>query len=378
MKVLFLTNLPSPYMVNFLNELGKICNLTVLFERGESSERNGRWDCYKFDSFDGIILKGIPMSPDSALAIGVLKWLKNKYDYIIIANPMTPTGILAQFFLKMKKIPFILESEGSFHKSGVGIKEKLKFYLVSNASCFLSTTAKADEYFEFYGAERKKIFHYPFTSLYERDILERVLDTNEKEKLRKEFVIRGTKLVTAVGRLIKLKNYNILLEAWGKIRECDWSLAIIGEGEEEATLKEYVKTNNLLNVYFVGYKDKKTVMEYLKASDIFVHPTSTDVWGLVINEAMACGQPIITTDMCIAGSALIEDGVNGYIVKVGDSEAIKNKIEYILQNEDICKSMGENSLHKIKKYTYEEMAASHLRILNQEETRKYACISEQR
>ena len=40
--------------------------------------------------------------------------------------------------------------------------------------------------------------------------------------------------------------------------------------------------------------------------------------------------------------------------------------------------MGENSLHKIKKYTYEEMAASHLRILNQEETRKYACISEQR
>lgn len=98
MKVLFLTNLPSPYMVNFLNELGKICNLTVLFERGESSERNGRWDCYKFDSFDGIILKGIPMSPDSALAIGVLKWLKNKYDYIIIANPMTPTGILAQFF----------------------------------------------------------------------------------------------------------------------------------------------------------------------------------------------------------------------------------------------------------------------------------------
>lgn len=102
-------------------------------------------------------------------------------------------------------------------------------------------------------------------------------------------------------------------------------MAIIGEGEEEATLKEYVKTNNLLNVYFVGYKDKKTVMEYLKASDIFVHPTSTDVWGLVINEAMACGQPIITTDMCIAGSALIEDGVNGYIVKVGDSEAIKIK-----------------------------------------------------
>ena len=63
-------------------------------------------------------------------------------------------------------------------------------------------------------------------------------------------------------------------------------------------------------------------------ADIFVHPTETDVWGLVINEAMAHGLPIITTDGCVAGLELVKNNDNGFIIPVNNIDIIitrKNK-----------------------------------------------------
>lgn len=107
MKILFLTNLPSPYMVDFFNVLGKKCQLTVIFERAFSSERSGRWDKFQFVNFQGVILKGIPTSVDSALSIGIFKYLNREYDHIIVSNPMTPTSILAMEYMRFKGLPLL-------------------------------------------------------------------------------------------------------------------------------------------------------------------------------------------------------------------------------------------------------------------------------
>ena len=64
MKVLFLTNIPSPYRVDFFNEIGKYCDLTVLFEKGFSNERDTSWKNYSFDNFKGIFLKGKSIKTD--------------------------------------------------------------------------------------------------------------------------------------------------------------------------------------------------------------------------------------------------------------------------------------------------------------------------
>ena len=83
MKVLFLTNIPSPYRVNFFNELGKLCELTVVFERGASSERDDSWKNFHSEHFRAIVLKGKKQGVDSAFCPGVIKYLKKKAENYI-------------------------------------------------------------------------------------------------------------------------------------------------------------------------------------------------------------------------------------------------------------------------------------------------------
>lgn len=363
MNVLFLTNLPSPYMVNFFNEFGKQCNLTVVFERSFSSERNGRWDDFSFENFVGVILKGIPMSPDSALSIGVCLYLTRKYDYIIVSNPMTPTGIIAIEYMRLRGIKYIIESEGSFPKDGKGIKEWFKKHIISNAGAYFSTTPRADEYFLAYGAEKEKIYHYPFTSIYESEVLDCPMTVQHKKALRQELGLNGNKIAVAVGRLISLKRYDDLIKAW-KMVPSDWQLYILGEGEEFSNLVGLVEKLGLSNIEFLGYKEKEELICFYKAADLFVHPTSTDVWGLVINEAMACGLPVITTEMCIAGDALVKNGENGYLISVGDVDLLAECIDKILSDEDVIFRMSMESIKRVQEYTFENMANVHMEILN--------------
>lgn len=363
MKILFLTNLPSPYMIDFFSELGKRCELTVIFERASSSERGGRWDKFQFVNFQGIILKGIPTSVDSALSIGIFKYLNKGYDHIIISNPMTPTSILAMEYMRFKRVAFIIESEGSFPKNGKGLKEKIKTHVIKGADAYFSSTERTDEYFLAYGADKAKIYHYPFTSLYKNEIIDRPLKQNEKDHLRKVLGLKGERIVVAVGRLISIKRYKDLLTAWLEM-PANWQLYILGEGEEKNDLQNIINENCLCNAALLGYKEKKELMLYYKAADLFVHPTSTDVWGLVINEAMACGLPIITTNMCIAGDALVKNGENGYIIPVGDISALGRNIRTILDDNELINKMSANSLNKIKGYTFEDMAEVHMNLLN--------------
>ena len=104
-------------------------------------------------------------------------------------------------------------------------------------------------------------------------------------------------------------------------------------------------------ILFVEFKRKEELAEYYKMADLFVLPTREDIWGLVINEAMAKGLPIITTDKCVAGLELIQNGMNGQIVKSDDISAIRDAVLYWLnQNEKARNRAGEKSLQEIKYY----------------------------
>ena len=80
MKVLYITNIPSPYKVDYYNELGKYCELTALFEAETSTERSEEWKKYRFETFDGIILKGKRVSVDTAFCPEIVIFLqKGRY-----------------------------------------------------------------------------------------------------------------------------------------------------------------------------------------------------------------------------------------------------------------------------------------------------------
>lgn len=357
MKILFLTNIPSPYRVDFFNELGKYCELTVAFEGESATDRDKKWKAAEFQNFKAIFLKGIRTKSDQFLCFDIIKVIKGGFDRIIVGGYSTPTGILAIEYMKIHRILFWIEADGGMISQDSRIKFWIKKHFISTASGWFSSGRVTTEYLEYYGAAKEKIHLYSFSSLLKADILETVPSAEVKEKARKKLGMSEDGIVISVGQFIPRKGFDVLLNAWKKIPD-SYGLYIIGAEPTEEYLK-LQKSLALKNIHFVGFKNKRELKEYYIAADLFAFPTREDIWGLVINEAMANGLPVITTNKCVAGLELVEDSVNGYIVPVEDGKALAEKIIYVLDNDDIRRKMEKNSLNKIKKWTIENMAKQH-------------------
>jgi hypothetical protein len=112
MKIAFVTNIPSPYRVNFFNEWGKHCDLTVFFEKRQSDERDKSWNNHEFKNFKAVFLTGIKSDVDKALSFEICKYLKKgAFDNIVISNATTPTGIVAILYMRARKIPYWVEGD---------------------------------------------------------------------------------------------------------------------------------------------------------------------------------------------------------------------------------------------------------------------------
>lgn len=362
MKVLWLENIPAPYRVKFFNELGKYCDLTVVFEKTASSERDESWKDFSADHFNAIFLKGKSVGVAEAFCPSVRKYLKKgEYDHIVVMTYADPTGMLAVHHLKRKKIPYEIEGDGAFARKEKGLKRAIKKYFLRGAERYFSTAEEHDRYYLNYGIDKEKIVRYPFTSLYQADILNKPISREEKLLLKKELGLQEEKIIIAVGQFIHRKGYDILIRAMAGIKG-DVGCYIIG-GTPPQEYLDLVKECGAQNVRFVDFKKHDELKKYYQASDVFVHPTREDIWGLVINEAMANGLPIVTTDKCIAGLELVREGENGFIVPTDDVDALLEAMEKVLQSDG---KMSEQSLKVISRYSIEAMAKRHIEIWEQD------------
>ncbi len=366
MKILFLTNIPSPYMVGYLNELGKYCELIVVFEKAFDETRPDSWKSLLANvNFRYHVLNGKSVSKkiygdkmdsapdDKAISVGIIKYLKQKYDFIIVANPCTPTGIIAISYMKLRGIKYSVQSEGGYPGNGKGIKEKIKFFLMNKAEYYFSTCDMDDKYFMQYGADRKRIRRYPFASISENDLPDTIISKEDKRAYKDMLNIKEDKVILSVGRSVYVKGFDILLLAL-KNMDSNVGIYFVG-GKCTDEYKKIIHELKLERVYFVDNVEYSELKKYYCAADVFVLPTRSDTWGLVINEAMTYGLPVITTEQCVAGNALIEDGVNGYIVKVEDSEMLAEKIEILLNNEELRGKFGRINYEKMRAWTFESM-----------------------
>lgn len=355
MRILYITNLPSPYVVDYLNELGKLCQLTAVFECSKSTERDKSWQDYKFNHFEGHILNGIRCGVDKAISPGIIKYLrKNVYDGIIVANMCTPTGILATTYMKMRGIPFVLESEGGMAKDGKGIKERIKKFVLSGASLYFSTGYVGDEYFVAYGAPQDRIAHFPFTTLYNDEILKQPLHEKEREAIKNELGCKSDFIILTIGQFIYRKGMDIIMKAC-KDLSFPCNVYFVG-GEPTEEYKRLQNEYGLNNLHFIPFADKETIKKYYKAADVFVLATREDTWGLVIPEAMSSGVPVISTDACVAALCLVKNGENGFVIPSEDSDALKARLSELQSDPALRQYMMKNNLEKMQGYSLETMA----------------------
>ncbi len=366
MKILFITNLPSPYRVDFFNELGKSVELTVLYERKTASDRDEKWKGTSAVTFTEKYSNDKPVGADKSIGFGLIKEIrKQTFDHLILAGYNSPSMMLAISYCKLKKIPYFIESDGGFNKKDKFPKSILKKFLIKKAAGHFTTCEEYKNYLTSLGVDEKKIYKYPFTSMREDDIETVVPSREEKLALREKLGMTEEKIVLSIGQFIYRKGFDVLMQSATELPK-DTGIYIVGgvPTEEYIILKEKL---GLDNVYFVGFKTKSELEEYYKAADLFVLPTREDIWGLVINEAMANGLPVITTDRCIAGLELVRNDENGYIVPVGDTKQLAEKIREAL-SADKNGGMAQKSLDIIQDYTIEKMALSHLDFFKEVQT----------
>lgn len=357
MKVFYYCNFPSPYYVGFLNELGKQCELTAVFERNSSNARDDSWKHFSAPNIKNlIILHGLHTDVDFAFCPQITRILKReKFDAIIVHDPASPTGLWLLHYLKRHKLPFAFQCEGGLPGDGkTGLKEKIKRHVFSGAQLYLSAPGPEQCYFTAYGVPASKIAYYSFASFYQEDILSQLKTDAEKQAIRRELGIREDKVILSVGRIIPSKGYDVLIEAVRNLPQTVGTYIVSGPATEE--LEKQLREYGLQNVHFVDFMPKEQLWRYYQMADFLALPTRYDYWGLFVNEAMANGLPVITTRRCVAGMELIVDGENGFLVDVDDVKALSGRIQWLLDHPQDCRRMGQNNLRKIQPYTFQHQA----------------------
>lgn len=358
-KVLFITNLPTPYRIDFYRELGKLCDLTVVIEARRSKDLHFNWNDDVTETFklhylnDGLL-------DEKKVNWNVLPYLsKDKFDIIVISTYHTYTGMLCLAYLKAKHIPYVFETDGGMIADAESRAKKwYKTILIKGAKAYFSPSIGSDEYLAYYGADRERIHRYPFSSLCDADVLPTPLTAEEKIAIRQRLGIKEEKMILGVGQFIHRKGFDVLMKA---VKDMDKNIGIYIVGGKPT--EEYLKMEaeyNLTQVHFEGFKTKAELAEYFKAADLFVLPTREDIWGLVINEAMAYGLPVMTTNKCVAGMELLSD--KNCLVDIDNPEQLKEAMMAIMNDDNRREQLASENLSKIKGYTVEKMAEAHIKV----------------
>ena len=364
-KLLFIVNIPSPYRVDFFNELGRKDGiaLTVVFlvRPDENNGRERSWFREEYQDFRAVFCKDpIRLPGGKKLYPKIREELKKPWDEIIFGGYVYPTMLYAMRWLKRHRRPYSIEIDGGLLGPEKALRRKIKTLVISSADKWYSSGPVSDKYLLHYGAGKERILHYPFSSVKQEDCIdEALLDPREKERLREQLGMEEQRILISVGQFIHRKGFDLLLEAARSLPK-SLGIYIIG-GEPPESYRKMAAEYKLTNVHFVSFMQKQALLKYYRAADLFVLPTREDIWGLVINEAMACGLPVVTTDRCVAGMEMIEEGKNGFIVKANDAAALQQGIAKALQANLL--ELGRESLKTAKRYTIEKMAEAHERFL---------------
>lgn len=355
--ILILATFPAPYRVEIFNLLAKKFNIIVFWENKLDGTRDANYysNNFLFDSYN-------LLDADGKLKFKEVNRNLKKFKLYLAYDYYLKNSIITQLKCKRKNIPYVINSDGAFIKKR-SYKDILKKYLIKNARFCFASGDNAKKYFLYYGAKKENIAIHNFSSLFKNEILLEPVSIVEKEKYKKSLNLPSKTTFISIGQFIERKGFNYLIDAWSNINDNNVQLLIIGGGPLKKDYLECIKQRNIKNIYILDYLDHSKILEYYKASDYFILPTLEDIWGLVINEAMAYGLPVITTDKCIAGLELLKKSNGGIIVKSASSLELQNGIKEILKKN--YNEMSLSNLNCIRDYTYESVAQSHIQVINE-------------
>lgn len=257
-----------------------------------------------------------------------------KPDVIMTAGYESLAFWQAFLFSRLFQCRFVLWS-GAIKRAihvNQGIVGNLRKLIIKGADGHLSYGTDAQNLLLEYGVDPKKIFK-AFNTVDMAEISRQVKSLIDLDHLlnRDEFI------VLYVGQLIHRKGADQLIKALAELRNPAIHLQVIGDGEDKKQLEALVKSLGLeKNVSFLGYKQYEELYPYFASANVLAMPSYEDIWGLVINEALAAGLPVISSKFAGVTIDLVNES-NGVVIDPMDLESVKTGIMSIYsRKEEFC------------------------------------------
>ena len=223
----------------------------------------------------------------------------------------------------------------------------------SHVSAFLCVGQTQYDFYGRYGIPREKMFWSPYCVDNSFFRAEAEKWGARRDETRRELGFGPeTRVVAFAGKFIPVKRPLDLVEAFARLAERErYGLLFVGDGPLKGDIEGLSARHGLSNVALAGFRNQTEIGAMYAAADCLVLPSAHETWGLVVNEAMNFGLPVIVSDQVGCGPDLVRPGQNGYVPPKGDVEALARAIERVFASEDRRRQMGERSLAIVEGYS---------------------------
>ena len=365
--VLILSEIISPYRIPVFNALARHegVDLHVVF-LAETDTELRQWRVYRDEiAFSYQVLPSwrIRLAGHNVLLNWGVKSCLSKFgpEAIICGGYNYCASWEALSWTARHNARFVLWSESNRQdaRSGRAWTEKLKSNFLSRCDGFAVPGKSAGDYLLSLGVNAERITLAPnavdnaWFAAQAESIRGRASEFRSKLRLPERFIL-------FVGRLVEGKGVFDLLEAYGRLGDdvrSELGLIFAGDGDCRSELERRAKGIQPGKVGFAGFVHREDLAALYALSEALLLPTHSDTWGLVVNEAMACGLPIVVTSVAGCAADLVENEWNGYVVPPADPEALKIVIEQLATNHDLRRQMSLRSYQRIRAYSPENCAA---------------------
>lgn len=225
---------------------------------------------------------------------------------------------------------------------------------------FLAIGSRNREYYRSMGVPDSRIHLVPYTVDNERFMQASDLSVEVRKDIRARFgIFDDTPIVLYASKLVERKHAHTLLQAIAAMqgKGTKVALCIVGSGPMQSGLQELKKELNLLHTNFVGFVNQSELPGIYAACDIFVLAAESEPWGLVVNEVMCAGLPVVVSDEAGCAADLVEDEVNGYQVRAGNQTDLISALSKLCASSTLRSQMGRASVARIRRWSYDECAA---------------------
>ena len=268
------------------------------------------------------------------------------------------SAMLGILTCRLMGIPFFLYGDSSFPPSEDSLPRRIRarflHLLFRNAAGFMISGALNADYYRHYGADASHFFLLPWAVDNDRFREASRFEPGERERMRESLGIRPEQIVFVFSaKLVERKDPMTLLRAYEMLHGRDRAAVLfLGDGVLREPLETYARENDLSGAHFAGFVNQRELPKYYGLADVFVLPSTYEPRGAVINEAMACGLPVIVTDRCGSIGDIVLDAENAFVYPAGDAAALAEAMTRLVVDPALRERMAQRSSEIIDTWTF--------------------------